>query len=129
MRDDSWLSWRLNQIWQLYFNDIARKNKIVIKFGREALYRFGSIRLNYSDKSTLIRINGRFKNPKYPQEILDHTIAHELVHYAQGFSSPNPRMHRYPHRGGVIDKELTQRGLKDLVFFYKKWVKDYLDTL
>jgi hypothetical protein len=129
VRDNTWLLSRLNFLWDNYFSDVPAKNKVFIKFGRVAKYRFGSIRLSYRDNSTHILINGMFKDPKYPSEIVDHTIAHELVHYAQGFSSPHPRMHAYPHRGGVIDKELNERGLKHLVFIYNVWVVDYKRSL
>ena len=129
MRDDSYLNKRLNYIWQKYFADMPVKNKVCIHFGRSALYRFGSIRLCYSDNSTQITVNGKFRDEKYPSQIVDHTIAHELVHYSQGFSTPGPRLSRYPHRGGVIDKELKARGLQSLVSFYKLWVKDYIKNL
>ena len=129
MRDDSYLNKRLGHIWQKYFADVPVKNKVFIRFGKNALYRFGSIRLCYRNNSTQITINGRFRDEKYPTEIIDHTIAHELVHYAQGFSTPGPRLSRYPHRGGVIDKELKARGLDNLVSFYKSWVKDYIKSL
>jgi len=125
MRDNAYLQSRLDHLWQSYFPDVPQVNKIFIKFGRPAKYRFGSIRLNYQDNSTHILINGMFNDSKYPKEIIDHTIAHELVHYAQGFSSPHPRLHAYPHRGGVIDKELNGRGLKHLVFIYNIWVEQY----
>lgn len=128
-RDNNWLLARLNHLWETYFNDVPQKNKVFIKFGREAKYRFGSIRLSYLDKSSQIIINGIFKDAKYPTEIIDHTIAHELVHYTHGFSSPNPKMHSYPHRGGVIDKELNDRGLKHLVFIYNVWVVQYKKSL
>ena len=129
MRDNSWLEKRLDIIWNKYFTDVPRKNRVSIRFGRAATYRFGSIRQSYIDVSTQIIINGRFKSSNLPQRIVDHTIAHELVHYAQGFSSPHPRLHRYPHRGGVIDKELSERGLAHLVAFYKRWVKNYIERL
>ncbi len=129
MRDNQWLLFRLEEIWRNHFSEVKQVNPVSISFGREATYRFGSIRLNFSTGKSQILINGRFRDTKYPQEVIDHTIAHELVHYAQGFSSPNPRLHRYPHRGGVIDKELADRGLDHLVVFYKKWVKDYVKSL
>lgn len=129
MRDNAYLQSRLDYLWQNYFEDIPQTNKVYIKFGRAAKYRFGSIRLCYEDNSSHILINGMFKDEKYPKEIIDHTISHELVHYAQGFSSPRPRLHAYPHRGGVIDKELNERGLKHLVFIYNVWVVQYKKSL
>lgn len=129
LRDDNYLISRLDHLWSTYFPDVSQKNKVFIKFGRVSRYRFGSIRLNPKDKSSRILINGMFRDPKYPSEVIDHTIAHELVHYTQGFSSPHPKMHAYPHRGGVIDKELNDRGLKHLVFIYNVWVVDYKRSL
>lgn len=129
IRDDNWLISRLDYLWTTYFSDIPQKNKVFIKFGRSSKYRFGSIRMSNKDKSSRILINGMFRDAKYPLEVIDHTIAHELVHYTQGFSSPHPKMHAYPHRGGVIDKELNARGLKHLVFIYNVWVVDYRRSL
>ena len=129
MRDNAWLENRLNNIWKKYFADVKRKNPINVRFGRNALYRFGSIRLDRRTKSSFITINGNFRSNTLSVQVIDHTLAHELVHYAQGFSSKNPRLHRYPHRGGVIDKELRERGLNHLVLFYKNWVSEYKKTL
>lgn len=129
IRDNNWLISRLDHLWNTYFSDIPQKNKVFIRFGRASKYRFGSIRMSNKDKSSRILINGMFRDTKYPMEIIDHTIAHELVHYMQGFSSPHPKMHAYPHRGGVIDKELNARGLKHLVFIYNVWVVDYKRSL
>ena len=129
MRDNSWLEIRLKKIWQSYFADVKGSNLIKVRFGRNALYRFGSIRLDLRSKTSYITINGNFRSPKLPVQVIDHTLAHELVHYAQGFSSKNPRLHRYPHRGGVIDKELKERGLNHLVLYYKNWLNTYRKSL
>ena len=129
MRDNAWLENRLNNIWKKYFADVKRKNPINVRFGRNALYRFGSIRLDRRTKSSFITINGNFRSNTLSVQVIDHTLAHELVHYAQGFSSKNPRLHRYPHRGGVLDKELRERGLNHLVLFYKNWLSEYKKTL
>jgi len=70
-----------------------------------------------------------FQNPAFPEEVVDHTLAHELVHYIHGFSSPYPRLHKFPHRGGIIDKEMKDRGMGNLVSYYRKWVNLYAKTL
>lgn len=129
MRNNEWLLARLESIWEQYFPDTPQKNEVYIGFGRKSKFRFGSIRLRLSDNSTHVKINGLFRDEKIPQQIVDHTIAHELVHYNHGFSSLQPRLHRYPHRGGVIDKELNTRGLNHLVTFYNSWVKQYVKEL
>ena len=125
MRDNYWLEKRLNRIWKKYFADVKETNPIEVRFGRASRYRFGSIRLDRRTKTSYVTVNGNFRSPKTPVQVIDHTLAHELVHYTQGFSSKNPRLHRYPHRGGLIDRELRERGLNHLVLFYKNWVKEY----
>ena len=129
MHEDSYLENRLEYLWRKYFPDVPKEHPVEIHYGRESKYRFGSIRYSYGKKSVQITINGRFRNKKHPSKIIDHTIAHELVHYAQGFPTPGPRLHRYPHRGGVIDKELAKRDLTHLVSFYRSWVKNYINHL
>ena len=125
LRDNTWLLSRLDLLWTRYFSDVPQKNKVFIKFGRYAKFRLGSIRLNRRTKATFITITSMFKNPKIPLEVVDHTIGHELVHYAHGFSSPAPRLHKYPHAGGVVRLEMKERGMGYLNDAYKKWVKCY----
>lgn len=124
-RDDKWLLSRLDFIWSKYFVDIPQKNRVFIKFGRFAKYRLGSIRLNKKTKDTHILITSMFKDLSIPQGVVDQTIGHELVHYAHGFSSIHPKLHRYPHAGGVVRKEMRQRGMEHLFQAYKNWIKSY----
>ena len=128
-RDDHWLLSRLDQLWSNHFPDVDQKNKVFIKFGRVAKYRFGSIRLDPKKDASLILINGMFRDEKVPTEVVDHTIAHELVHYTHGFSSPHKKQYSHPHKGGVIDKEMLTRGLGDLIQSYKSWLKNYRKNL
>ncbi len=124
-RNDQWLLARLDQLWSDYFNNVSQVNPIFIKFGRYSRFRLGSIRLDRITKRSYITISGMFKDPSVPVEVVDHTIAHELCHYAHGFSSPKPRLHQYPHHGGVIKKELEARSLHHLVKAYQMWLKEY----
>jgi len=136
-RDNQWLLSRLDFIWSKYFVDIHQTNeqvlssgnKIFIKFGRFAKYRLGSIRLIKKTGASLITITAMFKASSIPKEVVDHTIGHELVHYAHGFSSVHPRLHRYPHAGGVVRREMSQRGMEHLYESYKKWIKYYRQHL
>lgn len=128
-RNDSWLLSRLDFIWGKYFSDILRKNRVFIRFGRFAKYRLGSIRLDKKKKDTIIIITSMFKDPYVPQEVIDHTIGHELVHYTHGFSSIHPRLHRYPHAGGVVKKEMEVRDMGHLYIAYKAWIKKYRQNL
>lgn len=129
LRDNNWLLSRLDFIWSKYFSDVPQTNKIFIKFGRYAKYRLGSIRLNRKTKASFITITSMFKDPKIPAEVVDHTIGHELTHYAHGFSSVHPKLHRYPHAGGVVKKEMEGRGMGYLHQAYKEWVKQYRKKL
>ena len=70
-----------------------------------------------------------FKQDSIPVEVIDHTIAHELVHYAHGFSSKRARLHKYPHAGGIVKKEMDQRGLGHLNRAYTLWIKQYRKQL
>lgn len=129
MRDDKWLLSRLDVIWSKHFADVPQINPVFIKFGRFARLRFGSIKLDRRTKKTYVTISGMFKDERVPQEIVDHTIAHELCHYAHGFSSPHPQLHRYPHEGGVIKKEMEDRSLTCLYDAYRKWIRGYREEL
>src|SRR3989338_4873585 len=88
-----------------------------------------SIKLNRRTDHSYITITAMFKKDSIPVEVVDHTIAHELVHYAHGFSSKNPRLHKYPHAGGVVQREMEERGVGFLNQAYKAWVKGYRKQL
>lgn len=128
-RTDSWLLSRLDFLWSNYFKDIPQTNQVFIKFGRFSRLKLGSIRMDKLSGHTFITITSMFKYEEVPIEVIDHTIAHELCHYAHGFSSPHPRLHKYPHHGGVIKKELEERGLKYLVRSYRDWLKGYREMV
>ena len=70
-----------------------------------------------------------FKDEKIPTAVVDHTLAHELVHYAHGFSSKKTRLHKYPHAGGVVQREMEERGVGHLNKAYKAWVSGYRQKL
>lgn len=129
IRDNNWLLSRLDHLWDKHFEDISQVNPVFIRFGRYSKYRLGSIKLDRKTGKSYIIITGMFKSAKIPQEVIDHTIAHELVHYTHGFSSKRIRLHKYPHAGGVVDKELSQRGMSYLIKSYKTWVKGYRRNL
>lgn len=128
-RDDTWLLSRLDHLWSNYFGNVKQVNPVFIKFGKYSKYRLGSIRLDRLNKHSYITITGMFKNPEIPVDVVDHTIAHELCHYTHGFSSPRVRLHKYPHHGGVIKKELEARNLGRLARAYNVWVKEYRKRL
>lgn len=129
IRDNAWLLSRLDYLWSMYFEDVSQENPVIIKFGQYSKYRLGSIRQDPLSKFSIITITGMFKDLSIPQEVVDHTIGHELVHYAHGFSSSKRRLHKYPHAGGVVRKEMEGRGMKYLSAAYRKWVKVYRKQL
>ncbi len=141
-RDNIWLEKRLNHIWQTYFKDVEKINRVYIRFGNSTKNQLGCITAKGPRKSfrlpgrfpkpswwlpesySVITMNNLFKNPEVPDEVVDTTIAHELVHYSHGFSSPHPQLFRYPHQGSVVTKDLIKRGLGEQYKFQKKWLKE-----
>lgn len=125
IRDNNWLLSRLDEIWTKYFSDVPQSNRVFIRFGRFAKLRLGSIKYNKKTHDTIITITSMFRSKLIPKDVIDHTIAHELIHYSHGFSSTHPKLHKYPHAGGVIKKEMLARGMGEQFCAYKKWIKTY----
>ena len=129
MRDSDWLQKKLNDIWSNHFKDIPKNNIVKIRFKGKWKNKFGHIRM-LKDKSTEIVVNGFFRREEIPEYIVDLTIAHELIHYSHGFHSPLPRMYRYPHQGGIVNRELKKRGFGQLLKDERKWIKgDWLNLI
>ncbi|MCS6777552.1 MAG: hypothetical protein RMJ43_07680 [Chloroherpetonaceae bacterium] len=125
-RDDDWLARRLQELRATYFADVPPGYPIVAQFGIQARYRFGSIMAR--EGKSLIRVNTLFTDPFVPVFVIDATLAHELVHYAHGFGSGLPRRHANPHRGGVVDRELARRGLKELTEQADAWRREHWEA-
>src|SRR3989344_1937103 len=141
MRSNVWLKEQLDFLLKTYFSDVKITNPIEIKFGREAKYRFGSIRLvkpkglrglgrmrGFGGKipqKSMITITSLFAKESIPVDAVRYTICHELCHFAHGFSSENRRMFNYPHHGGIVNKELKERGAESLILAFKKRLKIY----
>lgn len=136
MRDNGWLASKLEDLLKNYFSDVKVTNPIEVRFGREAKFRFGSIKLlkprgfrvilgKSKPQNSVITITRMFASEEVPADVVIYTIAHELCHYAHGFSSSNKRLFRHPHHGGVVNKEITDRGGKHLITAYKYWIKEY----
>lgn len=141
-RSNTWLENKLKQILLQYFADLEITNKLGIRWGKRSRRQLGCIAKKYSHSivgrlkgefDSEIRINGFFRDPTIPEEVIEGTIIHELCHYAHGFSSPLPQLSRYPHSGGIIKAEMIKRGAGDIYLAEKKWLKqnwqEYLKNL
>ncbi|HEY2004374.1 MAG TPA: hypothetical protein VGH44_04665 [Candidatus Saccharimonadia bacterium] len=124
-RDNGWLQQVLDKIWDNYFANVPQENDVRIEFGRRAKRRLGSISLDPRDgKTSLITMNGIFRDPTIPEFVVEATIVHELTHYAHGFNSPLEQAQAHPHAGGVMRREFAERGLLELYLQQKRWLKD-----
>lgn len=143
-RNNKWLEEKMYELWEDHFNDIPRKNLILIKFGRRAKRQLGCIKwvknntrvkgllkkrageIKFQDdkRITLITITALFKQSRVPEYVVKSTIAHEMIHYAHGFFSPLKQLFRHPHKGGRIRTEMQNRGLVNIYKKSKKWLKE-----
>lgn len=133
-RTNQWLADRLTMLRAQYFPDVSIENKIVVLFGRASRARFGSIIAKKDPQEALpvtyITINGLFRDTALPDFVIDATLVHEFVHYTHGFHSPRRQQYPHPHQGGVVTKEMQDRGAGELYLTQKRWVKDrYRDFL
>lgn len=127
MRDNIWLKNRLEYLWDKHFPDVDVANTVIVRFGRPAKTRLGSIKFGRRtvDPNTYITITGYFRSDDVPDFVVDAVLAHELAHYAHGFFSPHERLHAHPHKHGIVDNELTTRGLGDILKLQKRWLKQH----
>lgn len=125
MRSAAWLQDQVEQLLTGAFLDLAVVNRLEVHWGRRAGRRFGSITMSRDKKVSRITINGHFRDETIPEAIVQATLAHELSHYAHGFSSPLPKKYKSPHAGGVILREFKKRGLELLFHYEKQWSKDH----
>jgi len=125
MRDNQWLAKRLEWLWRTYFADVPVSNEVIVRFGRSARTRLGSIKFGKRkiNPRSYITLTGLFRDEQVPDYVVDAVLAHELTHYAHGFHSPHSRLYRHPHAQGVVTKELTARGLGAIVREQKRWLK------
>lgn len=132
MRDNKWLAARLGALHAEYFSDIQVENTILVRFGRATRNRFGSIIAKPVDGHrlpvTFISINALFKDEEVPQYVIDATLLHEFVHYAHGFHSPLKQKYRYPHKGGIVNREIRERGAGEFLKLQNIWVKQHYRT-
>ena len=124
-RDEQWLADLLEQIWERHFPDTPRVNRVRVSYGGTWKSRLGLITMSEDEKTSYIQVNALLGYPQIPEYITFITIAHEMVHYAHGFGSPLPRRYKHPHRGGIVKRELTRRGIVREYALYDAWVYDH----
>ena len=123
-RDEAWLQALLDTTWDRWFPEVMQDNDVRIVYGRRAKRRLGSISLDPTDRRTsVVTMNGHFREAAVPEFVILATLVHELTHYAQGFNSPLARTQKHPHAGGVMRREYAERGLLSLYLQQKLWLK------
>jgi hypothetical protein len=138
------------KVWEEYFNDVPRTNFVITKFGKYAKRQLGCIK--YANEKTKVKkllkkyeedifsqdinsvsviiLTRYFTDINVPESVLISTISHEICHYAHGFHSPLPKKYKYPHKGGVVNKELSVRGLDTVIKESDIWLKEnWIDTI
>lgn len=127
MRDNKWLADLLHSIHTTYFADVQIENTILVRFGRSSRTRFGSIiakpARGYRLPVTYITINSLFRDEEVPEYVITGTLIHEFVHYVHGFHSPLQQKYRYPHQGGIVNREIRERGAGEILELQSRWIK------
>ncbi len=123
LRDDAWLVDHVEAVWDQFFADVPQVNEVEIGWLRPWKTRLGLITLRHPSDITFIGLNSLLRHPDVPEVLLTVTVAHELVHYSHGFGSPLPRRYRHPHLGGVVERDLEQRGFGAMVLEYDRWIE------
>jgi hypothetical protein len=131
-------------VWEDYFSDVPRKNFVITNFGKYAKRQLGCIK--YATEGTKIKtllrkykedivsqdvnsvsvilLTRYFINEDVPEFVLISTLAHEICHYTHGFHSPLPKKYKYPHKGGIVEKEMFDRGLDSIAIKSNTWLKE-----
>ena len=122
MQETDWRIARLfDTIWQDHFADVPRVNDLVTGFDFPWKWRLGRIRMSLDQRTTEITLNGLLDDPGVPHVVYVAILAHEIVHYAQGFGSPIDRQQRHAHAHGAVSSELHQRGLGHTETALERW--------
>ncbi len=139
----------LYELWENHFEDVPRKNLVIVKYGKFSKGRLGSIKwckdlkgikqiykyfeeehkIQDDKRITLIILTRYFTLDGIPNYVIKTTLAHELVHYTHGFHSPLPQIYTYPHQGSLVKKELKKRGLGEEYKLADEWIKKYWDKI
>jgi hypothetical protein len=108
---DARLAHLVDALWDGYFADVPRPNDLVVGYAFPWKWRLARIRMALNGEWSEIGVNPLLRHPDVPHDIYIAVLAHEIVHYAQGFGSPLPRQQRHAHAHGAVEHELARRGL------------------
>ncbi|MDD3083463.1 MAG: hypothetical protein PHP82_00380 [Candidatus ainarchaeum sp.] len=107
------------------FSEKGITNLLVIKVGKKCKRKLGHIKaIKNCEYGSLIEINPMLFDLDVPEFVLDYVIMHELTHYFQGFGSNHEKKFKYPHKGKIVEKELTKKGWKEIQEKSDKWLKE-----
>jgi len=109
--DDRRLARLVDDLWSAYFADVPRPNDLVVGYAFPWKWRLARIRMSLDGQWSEIGVNPLLRHPAVPHDIYIAVLAHEIVHYAQGFGSPLQRQQRHAHAHGTVGHELRRRGL------------------
>ncbi len=111
----------VDDLWRGYFADVPRPNALVVGYAFPWKWRLARIRMALDERWTEIGVNPLLRHPAVPHDIYIAVLAHEIVHYGQGFGSPLPRQQRHAHAHGAVGHELTRRGLGYTEHLLETW--------
>ncbi len=122
---DKYLTSKTASLIRENFPDRGINNLLVVKWGKRWRNTLGHIKpLENTEFGSVIEINSLMKSTEVPEFVIDAVLMHELVHYFQGFGSNHERKSKHPHKGGVVDKELSRLGWNEITKKSDKWIKE-----
>jgi hypothetical protein len=122
---DNFLAKKAASLIRENFSEKGVTNFLVVKTGHRWKRTLGHIKtLEHRDYGSVIEINPMLFDLDVPGYVLEYVIMHELTHYFQGFASNHEKKHKYPHKGGTVDKELDRLGWKEIRENSDKWLKE-----
>lgn len=122
---DNYLAKKTAQLIRENFSDKGVTNLLMVKTGKRCKRKLGHIKsIRGIETDSLIEINPLLFDLEVPEYVLDYVIMHELMHYFQGFCSNHEKKHKFPHKGGIVEKEMANLGWKEIQEKSDKWIKE-----
>ncbi|HPM85497.1 MAG: hypothetical protein WC290_02965 [archaeon] len=123
---DKYLASKTAELIRENFPEKGITNILIVKWSTKKSKRILGHIKSFKDINfgSIIEINPLLKDLSVPQYVLDYVLMHELTHYFQGFGSNHERKHKYPHKGGIVEKELARHGWEEITQKSEKWIKE-----